>query len=147
MTAASLYRLAYISSSIYLLPQEDLKNILAVSRRNNATDGITGLLLYHDGNFFQILEGPKDAVLACYRRIENDPRHKGCITLISEEARNRRFADWDMAYVPFSKLDSRGRQGFLDLQGFRDTAKMREVKANDEVRVFVNTFLDTFRYL
>jgi Sensors of blue-light using FAD len=147
MTMSHLYRLAYISSAIYLLPQEDLENILGTSRRNNKADRITGLLLYHDGNFFQFLEGPEDAVLACYRRICNDPRHKGCITLISEATMGRRFADWEMAYVPISELDPADREGFLDLQQFRDAAAMREVEKDKETTAFVDAFLANFRYL
>ena len=147
MIDSPLYRLAYISSSVELLAQKELEDILARSRRNNAADGITGLLLYHDGNFFQVLEGAKDAVLACYGRIEKDLRHNGCIVLISEPSEIRRFANWDMAYVPFSRLEPSCRKGFLDLQRFRETAKMREVAQDDEVGVFVHTFLSNFRGL
>ena len=147
MTDSSLYRLAYISSSIHLLAPEDLENVLAASRHNNEADGITGLLLYHDGNFFQALEGPEDAVQACYRRIRNDPRHKDCITLISEAASGRLFADWAMAYVPYSALDQTDRDGFIDLQKLRAGPKMREIEKDKKATAFVNAFLANFRYL
>lgn len=147
MSGSPLYRLAYLSTAEYLLPQEDLDNILAVSRKNNAADDITGLLLYHEGNFFQILEGPEDAVQACYKRILGDPRHKGCITLIAEKTPSRRFGAWDMAYVPYSDMDPACRQGFLDLQDIRETAKMREVAKEPDTSVFVDNFLAMFRDL
>ena len=147
MTDPSLHVLAYLSSATNLPSLDDLRAILAQARRNNEAHGITGLLLYHDGNFFQVLEGAKDAVLACYGRIEKDLRHNGCIVLISEPSEIRRFANWDMAYVPFSRLEPSCRKGFLDLQRFRETAKMREVAQDDEVGVFVHTFLSNFRGL
>lgn len=145
MAASPLYRLAYISSSVGLLSQVDLDDILARSRRNNGSDGITGLLIYHDGNIFQVLEGPEDMVRRCYGRIERDPRHTACIVLLSEGLESRSFADWDMAFIPFDALETRCRKGFLDLQRFRDTAKMREVKRDKEVSAFVNAYLRTFR--
>lgn len=52
-----------------------------------------------------------------------------------------------MAYVSFSALDPAHRSGFLDLQRFRDTAKMREVEKDREATAFVNAFLASFRYV
>jgi hypothetical protein len=147
MTANPLYCLAYISSSIGLFSQADLDDILAASRRNNAADGITGLLLYHDGNIFQVLEGPEDTVRTCYARIEQDSRHTGCIVLLSQPMRDRNFASWDMPYVPFARLNTACRESFLDLDRFRETAKMREAMKDEEIKTFVDTFLRNLRDL
>ena len=147
MTPNPLHCLAYISSSVGLFSEADLDDILAVSRRNNAADGITGLLLYHDGNIFQVLEGPEDAVRTCYGRIEQDLRHTGCIVLLSQPAQGRNFASWDMAYVPFARLNTACRENLLDLDRIRDTAKMREVMKDGEVSTFVDTFLKNVRDL
>ncbi|MEE2915447.1 MAG: BLUF domain-containing protein, partial [Pseudomonadota bacterium] len=67
------YQLVYISSAI---GRVDGDAVLAVSRRNNARDGITGLL-YADGRrFLQVLEGERAAVERAYQRIAADPRHR-----------------------------------------------------------------------
>jgi hypothetical protein len=39
---------------------------LEVSQRNNDRDVITGILLYNDRTFFQVLEGKQSAVEDCY---------------------------------------------------------------------------------
>jgi len=70
-------RLIYTSTSPKLLTGHDLENILSVSRRNNLRDGITGLLIYHEGSFLQVLEGPDAKIEASFERISSDPRHKG----------------------------------------------------------------------
>ena len=56
-------QLLYVSNTAYEFGLDDLDNVLAASRRNNAMLGITGLLLFIDGGFLQILEGEERAVL------------------------------------------------------------------------------------
>ena len=143
MTDPSLHVLAYLSSATNLPSLDDLRAILAQARRNNEAHGITGLLLYHDGNFFQVLEGPRDAVESCYGRILADPRHRGQILLLSNSAPARRFGDWSMAYEQFSDLNAACQKGFLDLQSLRSADSISAMAEDDEVAIFVKTFLDT----
>ena len=96
---SSVYTLAYASSSTHPLNQEDLDHLLEVARTNNKKKGITGILLYHDGNFMQILEGPRERVLETYTLIEGDPRHKGIIRLLSRTFPSRNFDTWSMGYA------------------------------------------------
>ena len=145
MNSTKLYQLAYLSSALAKPSESGLRAILDTSRRNNSTGGITGLLLYHDGNFFQVLEGPKDAVLACYDRIVADPRHHGHIVLLSEKIGQRNFSDWSMAYVPYADLTVERRKGLHDLQALRDDKALEAAVRDAEVGVFVNGFLASFR--
>ena len=64
-----LTHLVYISSARRLFTTEELRDLLAVSRRNNAREDVTGMMLYRGGSFMQVLEGPQDAVLDLYQRI------------------------------------------------------------------------------
>ena len=61
-----MFRLIYVSTAVRLLNKDELVEILNVSREKNARLNITGLLLYKDGNFMQLLEGRKEDVLALY---------------------------------------------------------------------------------
>ena len=73
-----MLQLVYISSAV---GKPDVGAILAVSRRNNARDDVTGLL-YADGvRFLQALEGPADKVEAAFARIGADPRHRAVVVL------------------------------------------------------------------
>jgi hypothetical protein len=76
-----LKKLCYVSSSCQDLSSEELLGILTAARVNNARIGVTGMLLYHDGNFMQVLEGPPDVLDALYQRVCADPRHHGVIKL------------------------------------------------------------------
>jgi hypothetical protein len=73
-----------------------LPDILRASQKNNARDGVTGMLLYADGNFLQVLEGPPETVERTFARIEQDPRHSHIIVMSDEPTTQRDFADWSM---------------------------------------------------
>ena len=140
-------RLVYISSSVEKMDQSEIEKLLDKSRKNNKEDNITGILLFHDGNFFQVLEGPEDKVGTCFGRIEKDQRHRGCIVLLSEAVTERLFADWSMAYVPFDRMSAEKQEGFLDLLEFRRTGKIDAMMRDDKIEVFLNAFLLNFRDL
>jgi len=59
--------------------------------------GITGVLLYGGGRFFQLLEGDADAIESLYLgKIALDPRHAGCMVLLNEPCDRRLFPNWSM---------------------------------------------------
>ncbi len=91
--------IAYVSHSRSPLEPKALSDILEVSRRNNERDGITGILMYHDQLFFQVLEGESRAVEQCYARICMDWRHSNISESLDETVEVRSFSDWFMGYV------------------------------------------------
>jgi FAD-dependent sensor of blue light len=98
----SLVRLAYISASLLAddpNARRQVADILLTSRRNNDESEVTGVLLATDHNFFQVLEGERQAVEAAYARIARDPRHKDIVLTLYESIEVRRFPDWAMAYI------------------------------------------------
>ena len=98
MTAVRLERLVYCSRA--LVPTSSLlviSDILAVSHRNNARDGLTGALAVSDGWFLQVLEGPPAALDSLLRRLDGDPRHSDMQVLSRRPASGRLFSEWSMA--------------------------------------------------
>ncbi len=98
-----LHRVLYCSRNIIPGAIEavaaDVRGILAVSRVNNARDGVTGGLLFSEGCFAQVLEGPLDAVEAAFERIQCDARHCEVVVLQSGPITKRDFSDWSMAFA------------------------------------------------
>lgn len=92
----NLHRLIYISSGRRKFDADELGEILDVSIKNNAEIGVTGMLLYLDGNFLQLLEGDAEDVEALYERIALDKRHSGSIVLSRAPVTERVFPDWAM---------------------------------------------------
>jgi hypothetical protein len=90
-------QLLYVSNTQRDFPQAELESILVAARRNNAAASVTGMLLYLDGGFLQILEGNDEAVEQIYRRICQDNRHWGASILLDHDT-ERAFTDWNMGY-------------------------------------------------
>ncbi|HUN47576.1 MAG TPA: BLUF domain-containing protein [Stellaceae bacterium] len=112
-----LHTLVYVSCATRLWSAGVLGEILQQSRRKNPRLGITGLLLYVDGNFMQALEGEEKAVLGLYEEIRRDPRHKNVTTIISTPCERRAFPQWAMAFREAEELPPEERAGitrFLD---------------------------------
>lgn len=98
--AAGVYHLLYHSRATHPPDDDQLRALLGQSRAHNAAHQITGLLLYGEGRFVQVLEGPEAAVRAVYARIRTDPRHAQVVTVREGPGPPRRFADWHMGFGP-----------------------------------------------
>lgn len=112
-----MYQIVYVSTATMEYGRDELERILAVSRRNNSADGVTGMLCYHGGTFFQMLEGERDKVEAVMKRVAADKRHYGVMVLLEQEVSSRDLPDWSMA---FSQVSSRGA---VALEGFSQLLK------------------------
>lgn len=141
------YCLIYKSSAVGSPAQDDLENLLLEVRARNKADHITGLLLFHDGHYLQVLEGLRNKVFACYDRIKVDHRHRRFSVVRSEAIEKRNFADWDMAYTPFSSLSAAHQKSFIDLEKFSNTVKNQELVQDKYNHALVDTFLSGFRNL
>lgn len=94
-----MYRTIYLSAASHMFSTEDLNAILSVSRRNNQSDGISGLLLYHEGSILQVLEGDQSRVDACFERIKMDGRHRGLLRLFHGKVDRKVFPNWSMGFA------------------------------------------------
>ena len=92
-----LVQLIYVSD---LVDNDEsvLASILESAVRRNQQNGITGMLLYGDGNFIQVLEGDEAAVDETYGRIRADLRHRNLSILLQGPIPERQFSDWSMGY-------------------------------------------------
>lgn len=98
-----MIELAYSSTANWLFSGEEIEEILQVSRRNNARDAITGVLMYRSGSIVQLLEGEVERVRNLYRRLQSDPRHSDLTLLYDRPLTARRFAQWSMAFQPHAE--------------------------------------------
>ena len=94
------HTIVYCSQAAHHMGKEVIDHIITTSRRNNPRFGITGLLTFGSGFFFQWLEGPEDNVTNLFKTISSDPRHRNVVLLTQEnEFRERIFPNWDMELV------------------------------------------------
>lgn len=110
-----LFQLCYISRAARLMATRELSNLLAAARQYNVAHGITGMLLYKDLSFLQILEGPRDALVTLYNLIRVDQRHTRVRTLFDNPIDAREFADWTMGFQNLDGVDLMAIEGYSDL--------------------------------
>lgn len=133
-----MLQMIYTSVAARKFSSEDLTKLLEVARRNNERDGITGMLLYEDGTFIQVLEGEEEIVESTYERISKDPRHCKLILIARFELEQRTFHHWEMGFFDASGgqlLKLPGYTSFLskrtvELETVEDGDKAREVLLN-----------------
>jgi hypothetical protein len=114
MAVYSLTSLTYVSSATEAFTSRGLATLLARARENNARIGITGMLLYKEGNFMQVLEGPPAVVRRQFLAIRLDYRHRGLTTLLEESVESRRFSEWSMAFWNLSTANAITVPGYSD---------------------------------
>ena len=90
-------QLLYASNTSRDIDDLVLAEILSASRRNNQVCGVTGILLYIEGGFMQVLEGEEVAVTDTFERICGDKRHWNTMVLLDRHA-PRAFSDWSMGF-------------------------------------------------
>lgn len=93
-----LQSILYISVATEVFTKEALHSLLEKSRSNNVAAGITGMLLYKDGNFMQVIEGEREQVNALHHKIKGDPRHRSVVTLLDGPIATRQFPEWSMGF-------------------------------------------------
>ena len=110
----SLIHFVYASAATHEFGIESLTEILRQSRENNERVGLTGILLYSEGSFFQVLEGDPAAIDTLCQKLILDKRHTHLTTIIREPIPRRDFDSWSMGFSHISREDLKGIVGLND---------------------------------
>jgi len=96
------------------MSDEDILDILETSRKRNAEEGITGILIYwsRTRQFMQILEGDKKVIFDVYEDIKRDNRHKSLKLIYDGAIPERCFSNWTMGFSSFDSIDQSKLKGF-----------------------------------
>lgn len=119
------YQLAYVSLSRSKLDEAMLADIIHVSETNNVREDITSVFMYHDGIFFQLLEGDREAVKACFnKRIQRDDRHGGFSPVWDGDVECRSFPDCAMGYLGPDEIGGYTKTTFKPLADLQKTSTL-----------------------
>lgn len=99
-----LLQLIYASTRVGTFGLQDARSVIDAAKRRNVPQDITGLLIYADGYFLQVLEGSASATSETFIRIGADPRHEHISLLSVEDVAERSFPQWAMRYIDVSEL-------------------------------------------
>ena len=120
---------------------QDLAELLSEARKNNKQKSITGMLLYKDGRFLQLLEGHEKQVQVSFDHIRKDDRHTAVELLWLRYVQYREFPDWTMGFLNADELDPstlKGYSSFLE----RDLRYEKFIQNSTEVHEMLQTFKD-----
>jgi hypothetical protein len=100
-----------MSSAVKPMNFDGLSALLLQCRDNNHNCGITGMLLYQNGTFMQMLEGEKQVVSDLFDAIRKDDRHTGVHIVLTGNIEKRNFEDWSMGFFNMDKVDEFPKYG------------------------------------
>ena len=109
-----MIQVSYVSRLSQPMSSEQLLALLMQCRDNNAAQGVTGMLLYGNGTFLQVIEGDAPVIDGLVEKIWADPRHAEKKLLHRREISRREYADWSMAFERISD------EGFWSVEGLKD---------------------------
>jgi Sensors of blue-light using FAD len=113
-TTTPLIQYIYSSAATHDFSPAELAALLKKAREFNALHELTGMLLYTEGSFFQVLEGPEEVIAALYAKIERDKRHEQVTKIIVEPIQKRSFAEWTMGFSNVSREELAKIEGTND---------------------------------
>lgn len=132
------FTICYTSKSSQELSNTEVEEIFEKTLENNNTKGITGILLYASGNFFQVLEGEKEQVYQLfYDTIYSDFRHLEIFVIMEKETPNPFFDSYSSS---FSILKTESE--FEKLKSYIENHKIN--KDSDKFKRLITPFVSMF---
>ena len=89
-----LVELSYLSEAVSDMTFLGLMRLLESARAFNQSNGITGILLYDNQQFGQIIEGERANIMKVWKRIQEDKRHHRIELLEIREISERSYPEW-----------------------------------------------------
>jgi predicted nucleotidyltransferase len=111
---SDLVHCIYASVETEKLDSSQIFSILEKARIKNSRIHVTGMLLYDNGAFFQILEGEREVVEKLLLEISQDKRHDHIVKIIIELIAERSFSEWTMGFSGATRTDLQKISGLND---------------------------------
>ena len=89
-------RIIYRSMAARDLDRPEFLRLVYHARMANEREGLSGVLLFADHHFLQVLEGEPSALMATFAAIRSDPRHFAVELLDERSVAAPLFARWRM---------------------------------------------------
>jgi len=109
-----MIQVSYLSRATRPMSAGDLLALLMHARRSNQASGITGMLLFGNDTFLQVIEGEAEVIDGLVQRLARDPRHEDVRILSRREVPQRQYSDWSMGF------EQVGDRGVNPIEGLRD---------------------------
>lgn len=133
-----LKTICYISDSRSNESIESIKKIYKKAKENNLTNNITGILIFHNGNFLQVLEGLEENVNETFDKIRFDTRHRNIIKVININVEERIFEDYNFGFTVVKSSTE-----FEELNEYLNWLKNADHQIANKLITMVENFIKT----
>lgn len=136
-----IHQLVYSSRATQDFWPDDLFRLVEKARQKNAQRSVTGMLLFREGQFLQLLEGPEREVMSVFELVKRDPRHEAIKIILSAPIAARQFPDWTMGFERLDEAWSMPRAWATFLEDGLNSPSMAEnpSRAKDLLLTFQHT--------
>jgi hypothetical protein len=135
-----MIQMSYLSQASVPMSADQLLALLMQCRTNNVSRGLTGMLLYGNGTFLQVIEGDEAVVDRLLGTIEADPRHVGMRRLSRKTIEHRQYADWSMGFERVTD------DGLRQVDGLRDfSVRDFNVETLADRQDVIDSLMDQYR--
>ncbi len=93
-----MFHLLYTSKAVNPFKDDELQKLLELARFKNSQKTITGMLLYCNSHFIQLLEGDENDLSELFEIISSDDRHTDVKKVLEGNVEKPQFPDWSMGY-------------------------------------------------
>ena len=118
-----MINLIYASTNSYPFSEDELLSLLETSHENNAERNITGMLVYGNGDFLQVIEGEEDQINTLFNIIKQDHRHKNITLIAKTHITQRTFTDWKMGFIHLDHITEQTLPDFSECLNIRLNSK------------------------
>lgn len=91
-----LWTLIYHSRAVAPMSDAALRGLQERAQSRNRVEGVTGLVIYDAGSFYQCLEGPEDSLERIWASVSRDPRHTDIELMSHHPVDARSFEGWNL---------------------------------------------------
>lgn len=136
-----MFQLIYASHAKQAFDEIELISLLKASRAKNLKLNITGMLLYKDGVFMQLLEGDEAEVRKLFSAIKHDNRHEKVVVLFEKACNHSVMSDWSMGFLNLEGDYAKSIPGYTT---FLDTPLSSQIFVDDPTKAM--QFLYIFKF-
>ena len=133
-----LKTICYISDSTTHESLTKLNTLYLKAKANNQIHNITGILIYKNQNFMQVLEGESDKVDETFNRIKFDSRHRNIFKVINTPIEQRIFEDYNFGFTIINN-----KRGLTNLHDYLEWLRGADNSLANNVISMVENFIDS----
>ena len=131
--------ISYVSTANHKLSDFDIIDLLNFTKFNNDTLDITGILMYTEGNFFQVLEGQKNTVEMIFEKIKKDYRHHNIIKMLDKKIIANSFSKFHQQYKVIHDKEDQQKE----LQQFLEQKRVNNPRYFKSIAYLSHKFIKT----